>query len=318
MIDLRWKTGNLKIESAASAFIFRGRPERLKIAELQNSKERGGLGLVCVATKAECLLLRQSLRILAQPTTDCFLHLGHWLGFALEERFPQLERCRVYLLPRFPLHKAMLEALEEGLLRDEFDPEKLESVSTSLIYKGRAADVIPAPKIETKHPGVDFLSLVYPRLDYNILEAEPRDVLFSIIHNIQPTRKRLFEQNRTQDASCPHPDCSGREQDIEHLFSSCSLVSPAWVWLRTRLLRYLPTTIGARGTSSEDFLLLRFPKDVNDKEIVWLIGNYCDIVSKQVVGKKKGLTADRLASIIKSRLLTLQTRSVVVPQIYDI
>ena len=35
-----------KIESASSAFIFRGRPERLKLAELQNPKERGGLGLV--------------------------------------------------------------------------------------------------------------------------------------------------------------------------------------------------------------------------------------------------------------------------------
>ena len=50
-----------KVESASSAFIFRGRPERLKLAELENSVERGGLGLICVATKAECLLLRQSL-----------------------------------------------------------------------------------------------------------------------------------------------------------------------------------------------------------------------------------------------------------------
>ena len=122
-----------KIESSSSTFIFRGRPERLKLAELQNPIEKGGLGLVCVATKAECLLLRQSLRILARPTSDCYLHLGHWLGFALEETFPQMESCRQALLPRYPLHKAMLEAIEEGLFRDEYDFKNLEQITTSIL-----------------------------------------------------------------------------------------------------------------------------------------------------------------------------------------
>ena len=53
-----------KIESVLSAFIFKGRHERLKLADLENTEEEGGLGLTCVATTAECLLLRQSLRIL--------------------------------------------------------------------------------------------------------------------------------------------------------------------------------------------------------------------------------------------------------------
>ena len=235
-----------KFESASSSFIFRGRPERLKLSDLQNPKEKGGLGLVCLATKAECLLLRQSLRVLDQPSSDSFLHLGHWLGFALQDIFPQLESSCQALLPRFPLHKAMLEALQEGLLREKFDPDKLELVTTSNIYKGRAADVIPAPKVEAKHPGVNFQELVYPRIGYGILEAEPRDFMFCLVHNIQPTRERMFEQNRTQDATCPHQDCAGRIQDREHIFCSCTLVSPAWVWLRTRLLRYFPTTHNSR------------------------------------------------------------------------
>ena len=98
----------------------------------------------------------------------------------------------------------------------------------------------------------------------------------------------------------------------------CFLVSQAWVWLRTRLLRYFPTTAGSRGTSSEDFLLLRFPKDKMDKEVVWLVGNYCDIVVKQVLGKRRRLTAERVGAIIRSRLLYLKTRAVVVPQIFNI
>ena len=76
--------------------------------------------------------------------------------------------------------------------------------------------------------------------------------------------------------------------------------------------------MGAGGTSNEDFLLLRFPQDIYDKEIVWFIGNFCDIVAKQVLGKKKRLTSDRVSGLIKSRLSTLQTRAVVVPQIYNI
>ena len=156
---------------------------------------------------------------------------------------------------------------------------------------------------------------MYPRLGYNILEAEPRDILFCIVHNIQPTKERMFEQRRVQDAACPHQECLGRRQDLELLFFSCSLVSSAWVWLRTRILRYLTTTVGAGGTSSEEFLLLQFPKDLMDKEIVWLIGNYCDIVVKQVVGKKRKFTANNVAAIVKSRLQSPQARAVVILQI---
>ena len=95
-------------------------------------------------------------------------------------------------------------------------------------------------------------------------------------------------------------------------------MSEAWLWLRTRLLRYFPTTVGAGGTSSEEFLLLRFPKDVMDKEIVWLVGNYCEIFVKQVLGKKRRLTANCLASVFKSRLLATKSRAVVIPQIFTL
>ena len=55
-----------------------------------------------------------------------------------------------------------------------------------------------------------------------------------------------------------------------------------------------------------------------DKEVVWLLGNYCDIVLKEVVRKKKRLTAERVEALVKSRLLSLQTRAVVVPQIFNL
>ena len=305
-----------KLESLSSTFIFRGRPERLKLSELQNPIKKGGLGLVCISTKAECLLLRQSLRVLQRPTANCSLHLGYWLGFALQETFPYLRRGLHELPPRLPLHQAMLEVLREGLFRNEYDPNRLDVATTRMIYESRATDVIPPPKIEEKCPGVNFVTLVYPRLSYTILEAEPRDILFCLVHNIQPTKQRLFEQHRAPSGSCPVPQCQGMIQDREHLFCSCYLVNQAWLWLRTKLLQLLPTTVGAAGTSSLEFLLLQFPQDNMDREIVWLLGNYCDTVVKVVLGKKRRLTGERVAAVMSSRLLSQKSRAVIVILIY--
>ena len=310
-----------KIESSLSSFIFKGRHERLKLEEIENTVKEGGLGLTCVATKAECLLLRQSLRILARTEENCFRHAGYWLGHALEEPFPQLKimgPVNTQTDPRFPLHQTMLLVLQEGLWRQEYDPSKLNEASTKKIYEGRAAYVIPPPKIQEKYPHVDFPALVYPRLCYNILEGESKDTLFSLVNNIFYNKERMFQQGRLQDPSCQLPECQGRIQDREHIFTSCFLVAEAWVWLRSRLLRLLPTTVGAAGISSEDFLLLQFPMDTMDKECVWLIGNYCDIVNNSVTGRRCKLGSDKLAGRLRARLTRLRNRAVVQPQLYNI
>ena len=148
-----------KFESVVSSFVFRGRHERLKLSEVQNPPSRGGLGLTCVSTKAQCLLLRQSLRVLNRPQESCCKHLGYWLGHFLQEPFPHLSQhgpVSRTLLAQFPLHSAILEGLEEGLTRNEFSPNKLSEVTTKAIYKGRSADVLPPSKVELAFPSVNF------------------------------------------------------------------------------------------------------------------------------------------------------------------
>ena len=209
-------------------------------------------------------------------------------------------------------------ALEEGLLRQEYDHKDLRFSSTKTIYTSRIVDIVPAPKIENKYPMLDFPSTVYPRLNYRILESEPKDILFTLVHKLVFTKERMFLQNRLQDPFCPLQECQGRVQDQEHLFTSCVLVVEAWLWLLTRLLRLLPTTVGAQAITSEDFLLLHFPKDIMDKECVWLLGNYCDLVSKEVIAKKKKLGADQLAGRLRTRIQDLKSRAVVQPNLYNI
>ena len=196
-----------------------------------------------MSTKAECLLLRQALRVLQRKESNCNKYLSVWLGSQLQEAFPELTDLGHVCQSRFPLHKNILEALEEGMLRQEFKPTSLDDVTSRSIYASRAVDIIPPPKIEAKCPGVNFWELVYPRLCNDILEAEPKDALFCLVHNLHPNRERLHQQHRAHDPFCPLPQCQGQVQDREHLFSSCSLVSQAWLWLRNKLLQLLPTTI---------------------------------------------------------------------------
>ena len=47
-----------RIESILSKFIFKGRQERLKLSELENSPKQGGLGLPNIGVKSDCLLLK--------------------------------------------------------------------------------------------------------------------------------------------------------------------------------------------------------------------------------------------------------------------
>ena len=84
-----------RIERSLSKFIFKGRHEKLKLCELENTPEQGGLGLPNIGVKADCLLLKQMCRLLALPKEKSFSMLGYWLGSFLNdtgwgENFPQL------------------------------------------------------------------------------------------------------------------------------------------------------------------------------------------------------------------------------------
>ena len=59
--------------------------------------------------------------------------MGYWLGHFLSEPFPELK-------DQGP--GAMLLPLQEGLMRQEYEPRKLDQVTTKNIYEGGAAYVI--------------------------------------------------------------------------------------------------------------------------------------------------------------------------------
>ena len=56
-----------RVESCLIKFIFRGQHKRLKLGEIENSTEQGGLGLPNIAGKADSLLLKQMCRMISLP-----------------------------------------------------------------------------------------------------------------------------------------------------------------------------------------------------------------------------------------------------------
>ena len=140
-----------KINSSLSKFIFRGRHERLRLDELENSSEDGGLGLPNITVKADALLLRQMCRMLNHPDEVSFRLLGYWLGEFLrntgfDDNFPELADMGPvsHTMDRmFPLHQHMLDTFIEAVGRNEVkkasDPAVASAQHDAVLCAGRQA-----------------------------------------------------------------------------------------------------------------------------------------------------------------------------------
>ena len=70
-----------RIEKNLSNFIFKGRHERVKLSEIENSPDQGGLGLPNIGVKSDCLLLKQMCIILNLPNEKKFSSLRILAGW---------------------------------------------------------------------------------------------------------------------------------------------------------------------------------------------------------------------------------------------
>jgi hypothetical protein len=64
-----------KFESAMFRFLWIGKLEKLKLDEIKNPVLAGGLNLPCVISKADCLFLSQTCRLLSRPITKEYIHI---------------------------------------------------------------------------------------------------------------------------------------------------------------------------------------------------------------------------------------------------
>ena len=258
-----------KFESAMFRFLWIG-----KLDEIKNPVLAGGLNLPCVISKADCLFLSQTCRLLSRPGTKEYMHIKYWIGLYIKEYFPDMARGphAELISPYFSHMKSLLVG---GIVLEDIDISKLKKTSSKTLYASFTSTFLHQRLCSS-------LMLTGSWLQSPMLEPKAREILLMVVNNIIANRDRLF--NKFNKAATPNCLACGVVQDNVHLFCECKLVREAWFWVRQRLLGMLPDSHGQ--TYNFEFLNLMFESDLMDSEIVWMLGIFVQLVWNFVICKK--------------------------------
>ena len=296
-----------QFEGEIRRFIWKGKLEKPAFVEMCNPVDMGGLGLPCIRSKADSLLLKQLLRMLEDTEADHFNHLKFWIGNFNQHwvemvNYPYAMRTGVIVdrpLTReaalTPHYKKLLEEFRYGEKHkyfDLFEPGNVRKVTSKDLYQLNTTTFTP-PAIVYKRNVPDW-QLVWDRVDSLMLEPKAREVLYMVVNNIFQTKERLYRINKNMKEEnrkvwtdkCQ--DCDqGVVQDCVHLFMECSKVQEGWLWVRRRIMNLLQD---CQGLSNFELLHLVFPRDGRvENEIVWLIGNWVQVVYEEGVVRNRKL-----------------------------
>ena len=75
-----------KFLSSASGKIL-----RIALEELKNPPVKGGVGLICIKSMAQSLLLSRLLRLLKSEDSKSVSHVGYWIGELLGDFLPGID-----------------------------------------------------------------------------------------------------------------------------------------------------------------------------------------------------------------------------------
>ena len=256
-------------------FVWVGKLEKLAMDETKNTREQGGLNIVCIRSKADALFLRQTCRILAEPNLNSYKHLKFWVGLYLEEALPDLGGGdHADHTPDYFKH--LKDLFLEAHANEVIDIQHLNNIPAKDIYKDFTS-TFPPPKVTYKYENMPWND-IWDRLNRPIISSHVRDLMFILIHNILPTRERLFRLNQCRDDQCDQGD--GLE-DVEHLFTGCVRTQVAWAWCRRKIMHLMPDL--QVYPSNFELINLAYESPMDD-EICWLVAQYCFYVYEQ---KKK-------------------------------
>jgi hypothetical protein len=247
-----------ELRRCVSSFLWMGRSERLAFDELHSPREKGGLGLPCIQTRAEALLTKQHGHFIASGGRLA-AHTALWLG-------PQLRHFIPYLpvLPQPPLpipgtYTALLPLLVEAAAVPAAGAA-LASYTSRALYQAWTTD-LPPPKVEYRRHLLPWRR-IWLRLERLSPSWLLQDVHFSLLHNILPTPDRLCRLRLEQDPGCPF--CAAPLADVLHLFTACARVVAAWAYLYARASAALGVVL-----SDEELLFLAWrPRDAAVDELV--------------------------------------------------
>ena len=286
-----------KLEEEMRNFIWKGKLEKPAMIEMFNSWENGGLGLTCVRTKADSLLLKQTLRMMEDKTTLHHKHLQFWLGNFLEQNWPDMlnhpharrtgvivDRPLTKEAALTPHYEKLLLGIRNGERTDDFDYTNIKKITAKMLYQLNTT-TFPPPSIVHKRNVPDW-QLVWARVASPMLEPRGREVMYMVVNNIFPTQERMVRLGKTDREVCKKCNL-GVVEDCQHMFMECQKAREGWLWVRRRIMSLL---VDLQGLSNWEILHLTFPKDARmENEVVWLLGQWVQLVSEEVVVKGRNL-----------------------------
>ena len=99
---------------------------------------------------------------------------------------------------------------------------------------------------------------------------------------------------------------------MEYIFCLCYKVRAAWSWTRRKMLEFLTDYCRSPDVSNTDILMARFPKCMQERECILLLGTYVELVDRESVLKQKELLVNTVIGVLQTK--TVSARSRAVPQ----
>ena len=99
--------------------------------------------------------------------------------------------------------------------------------------------------------------------------------------------------------------CREEEEPIEHRYVLCRFVSESWIWLRS-----LINLIDTSTCLFDDLAILRldFFRGLKENAIIWLLGNYIELVESEVIVKENKLQPLSMKGFLKQKKLSAQNQ----------
>ena len=280
-----------RLEALMTSYLWRGKLEKLALQELFCSTKDGGLGLVDIRSKAEALFIKQSCRMLADLEGRSFKHIKYWIGLYLSDFFPTLRPgAHSETIPKFyqVFKNLITEALREGIV----SPHQLEKVRVKEVYR-ELTNTLPPPKVIYKY---DLpWATVWENIHHPVLDVKQRELMFLLVHNILPSRQRLFRLNQVQDDNCLEGD---GQETLEHLFCQCRRTQVAWAWMRRKIINWCPSHHGLSDFEMINLVTLEKQKVL---DIIWLVANYVSYVwSKKCENNNSNIDLDKFIVVLRN------------------
>ena len=269
------------------------------------SKDRGGLGIPCIRLKSKALFMRNIFRTI-HGNSQGLRHYDFWLGKRL--KLSQVSSHFFHLKGTVgkerdntsSLFLVAFDYVTECLSGDYFTPAETEELTTKQIYS-LFLDDLPDPPIKEKFPDQCW-SLTWERLKSGVLSPRARGYLYllKLIHDRVGTRERghRLMPGRFRSPLCIQCETNTLRETSQHRYQQCNNVSEAWNWLYNTMIS-LDNTLALDDDWS--ILRLNFSKGLRENAILWLVGNFIEIVEREVVCKNTKLSVRSIRGILQQK-----------------